>query len=200
MKKVGIMGGTFNPIHNGHLMIAKSAQEQCALDEVIFMPCGVPYMKRGQHVENGKVRAEMTALAIRDIPHFLLSTLEIDQAGNTYTYETMEYLAREHPDTEYYFILGADSLFHITKWVHPERIFAACHILTAVRGSKSKSDVERQIVFLKKRYAADIRLLKTDAIDISSSEIRRKVSAGESVAEYLPKDVMEYMKENGLYL
>lgn len=199
MKKTGIMGGTFNPIHNGHLMLAKEAYRQFNLDEVLFMPCGVPYMKAGQKVESGQIRAEMTALAIQDIPEFTLSTYEIEQKGNTYTYATLDHLKELNPDTEYYFIVGADSLFHMTNWVYPERIFANCCILAAVRDDKTISDMKEQVRLLQKQYHADIRLLQIECIDISSSDIRGKVSRGESIEQEVPESVRTYIERKGLY-
>lgn len=199
MRKTGIMGGTFNPIHNGHLMLAKEAYRQFNLDEVLFMPSGVPYMKAGQKVESGQIRAEMTALAIQDIPEFTLSTFEIEQTGNTYTYATLERLKELNPDTEYYFIVGADSLFHMTSWVYPERIFANCCILAAVRDDKTIADLEEQVRLLQKQYHADIRLLQIACIDISSSDIRRKISAGESIEQEVPESVRIYIERKGLY-
>ena len=199
MKKNGIMGGTFNPIHNGHLALAQSALEQFALDEVLFMPCGVPYMKADQHVEDGQIRAEMTALAIEGRPHFRLSLMELEQEGNTYTYQTLERLKSENPETVYYFIAGADSLFHMTKWAHPERIFADCRVLAAVRDDKTAEDMEAQIRFLEQQYNARIHLLQTEYMDISSSGIRRKVAAGESIADAVPASVRAYIDQTGLY-
>lgn len=199
MKKVGIMGGTFNPIHNGHLMLATNALEQFALEEILFMPCGVPYMKEHQKVQPGKIRAEMTALAIQDNPRFTLSVLELEQKGNTYTYQTLEQLKADEPDTAYYFIVGADSLFHITQWAYPERIFENCCILAAVRDDKTPDDMETQIRFLQQEYNADIRLLQTTYMDISSSDIRRKIAAGESVEKDMPKPVRTYIERKGLY-
>lgn len=199
MKKTGIMGGTFNPIHNGHLSLAQSALEQFALDEVLFMPCGVPYMKADQHVEDGEIRAEMTALAIKDRPHFRLSFIELEQKGNTYTYQTLERLNAENPETAYYFIVGADSLFHMAEWMHPERLFAGCRILAAVRDDKTAADMEAQIRFLEQQYGAKIDLLQTDYMDISSSEIRRKIAAGEPVADAVPEAVRIYIDRKGLY-
>ncbi len=200
MKKVGVMGGTFNPIHKGHLAVAQRAQEQYALDEVIFMPCKTPYMKSGQRIECGSVRAEMTALAIRDIPCFTLSLIEMEQTGNTYTYKTMEFLKKEHPDTDYYFILGADNLFQIEEWVYPERIFACCHILAAVREEKNTPDMEIQADLLKKKYGASIHLIKMERMDISASAIRKKISMGESIAGDVPEAVRNYIEKNRLYL
>lgn len=200
MKKVGIMGGTFNPIHNGHLTLAKKALEQFALDEVVFMPCGVPYMKADkQRIEPGRIRARMTALAIQDTPEFTLSGIEIEKQGNTYTYQTLEQLTKENPNTKYYFILGADSLFHITAWAHPERIFANCCILAAVRDDKTQKDLEAQIRILQETYQADIRILQITCMDISSSDIRRKIAAGESIDEEVPTQVRMYIDRKGLY-
>ena len=199
MKKKGIMGGTFNPIHNGHLMLAEEAFQQFSLDEVLFMPCGMPYMKAGQKIQPARVRAEMTALAIQDKPYFRLSTVEIEQPGNTYTYQTLERLRKENSDTEYFYIVGADSLFHMTNWRCPEHIFSNCRILAAVRDDKTVRDVEEQIHRLGQTYGAVIHLLKKERMDISSSEIRRKTASGESIENDVPEPVRIYIEERGLY-
>ena len=199
MKKTGILGGTFNPIHNGHLMLAEEAFQQFLLDEVLFMPCGKPYMKAGQEVQPAWVRAEMTALAIQDKSYFKLSTMEIEQPGNTYTYQTLEQLKKENPDSEYYYIVGADSLFHMTDWKCPECIFSNCCILAAVREDKTVDEVEARIHRLEQAYGAVIHLLKTERMDISSSEIRRKAASGQSIAYDVPGPVRIYIEEKGLY-
>lgn len=199
MKKTGIMGGTFNPIHNGHLMLAREALRQFQLDEVLFMPCGVPYMKLNQTVESGQTRAEMTALAIQDDPRFFLSTIELEQPGSTYTYQTLERLNSEHPDTEYFFIVGADSLLHMTDWKCPERIFASCCVLAALRGDITGAEMEAQIHMMQRNYGADIRLLRIPYINISSSGIRRRVAAGESIESDVPPSVKTYIEKRGLY-
>ena len=199
LRKVGIMGGTFNPIHNGHLILAQEALKQFSLDEVLFMPCGKPYMKDDRIVESAQIRAEMTELAIQDNPYFTLSVMEIEQAGNTYTYRTLERLRQENPNTEYYYIIGADSLFHMTSWRYPERIFRNCCVLSAIRNDKSASDLEKQIVLLKHEYDADIRLLRTERIDISSSNIRDKLAAGNSIEGDVPESVRVYIEKKGLY-
>ena len=140
MKRTGIMGGTFNPIHNGHLTIAQRAKEQFSLDKVLFMPSGVPYMKNLREVLPASVRCEMTSLAIRNIPYFELSDMEAVTEENTYTCHTLQKLKSLHPDTDYYFILGADSLYAIEEWRHPELIFRACTILAAGRTEKADDD------------------------------------------------------------
>ena len=199
MRKVGIMGGTFNPIHNGHLTLAKEAYKQFSLDEVVFMPCGNAYMKAEQKVESGQTRAKMTALAIQDILHFTLSTIEIERKGNTYTYQTLEHLNRENPDTEYYYIVGADSLFNMTQWAFPERIFSKCIILAAIRDDKTISDMEEEIRILRRKYDANVSLLHMSCMSISSSDIRRKVATGESIKGDVPESVRIYIEKRGLY-
>lgn len=216
MEKIGIMGGTFNPIHNGHLAIAQKAKEQFALDKVLFMPSGVPYMKNLREVLPATVRCEMTALAIRDIPCFELSDLEAVEQSNTYTCRTLEKLKSLHPDTDYHFILGADSLFAIEEWRHPEQIFQNCTILAAVREGTAQTDtsheipasgsvktdtgiLQTQVQYLQKKYQASIEMLQISAIDISSTQIRRMLHRGTSVHGLVPEAVEAYITENHLY-
>lgn len=193
------MGGTFNPIHVGHLIIAEKAREQFDLDEVIFMPSGTPYMKNSQEILPADIRAEMTRLAIEENPFFDLSFIEVEKEGSTYTYETLEYLREKNPGTEYYFILGADSLWAIEDWKEPERIFANCHILAAVRDDKSKEDMEAQIASLKSRFDADILLLQSGYMEISSSMIRNLIKEGHSIRYLVPETVYDYIIKNKLY-
>lgn len=199
MKKVGIMGGTFNPIHMGHLIIAEKAREQFHLDEVIFMPCGTPYMKNSHEVLPGETRAEMAKLAIMENPFFDVSMMEVEKEGNTYTYETLMSLRDKNPGTEYYFILGADSLWTIENWRSPEKIFENCHILAAVRDEKSDEDMEKQMVYLKEKYNAGVSLLHTSHIEISSSMIREAVGEGKSIRYLVPDAVYDYIIKNKLY-
>lgn len=199
LKKTGIMGGTFNPIHMGHLIVAEKAREQFGLDEVLFLPSGVPYMKNCDEVLPGKIRMEMTGLAIQGNPFFTISSMEIERKGRTYTYETLEELRAQNPDTEYYFILGADSLWKIEDWRSPERIFAACHILAAVRDDRSSGDMEKQAAYLKEKFGAGIFLLQTGHIEISSSMIRSLCREGKSIRYLVPDAVYDYIRKNRLY-
>lgn len=193
------MGGTFNPIHIGHLIIAERAREQFDLEEVLFMPCGMPYMKDTSELLPSDIRAEMVSLAIKDNPFFALSTIEIEKKGSTYTYETLEQLRDENTNTEYYFILGADSLWTISDWKEPERIFTNCHVLAAVRDDKSAQDMEKQIKFLKNKFNAQISLLKTGQIEISSSTIRDSIKKETSIRYLVPNTVYDYIIKNELY-
>ncbi len=213
MKRIGIMGGTFNPIHNGHLSIAQSAKDQFALDQVLFMPSGVPYMKNLREVLPASVRYEMTALAIRNIPYFAISDMEAASEGNTYTCDTLQKLKVLHPDTAYYFILGADSLYGIETWRHPELIFQNCTILAAVREERTdikpvphvsgqcllQNQLARQAQYLREKFHASIALLEISGIDISSTRIRALLREGASVHGMVPEAVEAFILENHLY-
>lgn len=197
--KVGIMGGTFNPIHNGHLIIAEQAREYCNLDEILFMPSGNSYMKDHDEIPNGEIRISMAALAIEDNPYFALSTMEVKRKGPTYTCETLEELKNLHPEIQYYFIVGADNLFSIETWWKPEDIFKSCPLIVASRGEKDESVILNKAVELKEKYNAHIILLPERKFDLSSSEIREKIKRGESVRYLLPDKVISFIEKNKLY-
>ncbi len=199
MKKTGIMGGTFNPIHFGHLAIAQKAWEQFTLDKILFLPCGVPYMKDLKEVLPAKIRCEMTRLAIEDIPFFELSMIEAQKETNTYTCETLAALKKADSETEYYFIVGADSLWDIEKWKSPDYILQNCHILAARRDDKSQTDMEQQITYLKGKFGADISLLEVNPMDISSSMIRERVRDNLAIHDLVPETVETYIYSHKLY-
>ena len=199
MKKTGIMGGTFNPIHFGHLAIARKAQEKFALDEVLFIPSGIPYMKDLEEVLPPEIRCEMTRLAIEDTPSFALSLIEVNKDKNTYTCETLKDLRASDPAADYYFILGADSLWAMEDWKNPEEIFQNCHVLAAVRDDKSLTDMKNQITYLKEKFDADILILEIDPMDISSSMIRERVRDKLPIHDLVPQAVETYIYNNKLY-
>ena len=120
MKKVGIIGGTFNPVHLAHLMLAETAYETMELDEVLFIPSGCSYMKDESIIVSAKDRVNMLGLALAENPHFALSMMEIERQGNSYTCETLRELSEKYPDWELYFIMGADNLFDIENWKNPD--------------------------------------------------------------------------------
>lgn len=199
MKRLGIMGGTFNPIHNGHLYLATEAREQYDLQQVLFIPSGTPYMKDQKEIVSGEFRTMMTMLAIQNNPCFSLSTIEIEKKGNTYTYETLEALKDMYPETELCFILGADSLFAIEDWRLPERIFASCKILAAIRDDISIDKIKERTFYLEQKFDADISILKTAIVDISSSMIRKQIKEGISVKGLIPDAVYDYIIKHHLY-
>ena len=198
-KKVGIMGGTFNPIHNGHLLLAESAREAFGLDEILFMPSGNSYMKDAASILDGKTRAHMTELAIEGNPFFRLSRMELERKGPTYTCDTLSQLKRQEGACQYFFIMGADNLFILEKWKDVEYIFQNCVIAVAARGDEPDGEIGRKAELLKKRYQADIRLLSERRIDISSLEIRERLQKVQSVRYLLPDSVLAYIAREGLY-
>ncbi|MGN0377477.1 MAG: nicotinate-nucleotide adenylyltransferase [Suilimivivens sp.] len=197
--RIGIMGGTFNPIHNGHLLLAEQAKEYCQLDEILFMPSGTSYMKEKEEIPDGKTRISMTALAIEDNPCFALSAMEVERQGATYTCETLKELREQHPEVQYYFLLGADNLFSIETWWKPEEIFADCILVVAARGKKSEKEIIAKTEDLKEKYHAQVILLPERKFDISSTEIRERISRGESVRYMVPDKVLAYIEKRQLY-
>lgn len=197
--KIGIMGGTFNPVHTGHLLLAQTAYNEADLDKVMFLPSGISYMKKNTNVLEAAHRLKMVELAIMDNPAFFASDMEIKREGNTYTCDTLLQLKEEHPQNHYYFILGADSLFSIESWKHPQIIFENCTILAAVRNGVSKVHMQEKCKELTARFVADIKLLSFPETDISSTEIRALCAREKNIRYRVPEQVRMYIEENGLY-
>lgn len=198
-KKIGILGGTFNPIHNGHLILAEDAREILGLDEIIFMPSGNSYMKRDSAIPAGEIRAQMTELALEGNPYFSLSMLEVKRQGPTYTRDTLAQLMALHPDARYYFILGADNLLTLETWKDPAFILQNCIIAAAVRGTGTEEKMKKIASHLIYEYHGDIRILPARFMDISSSEIRQRIREHKSVRYLIPEKVLAYIEENKLY-
>ncbi|MGN1146821.1 MAG: nicotinate-nucleotide adenylyltransferase [Lachnospiraceae bacterium] len=197
--KIGIMGGTFNPIHIGHLLLAEAALSQAGLEKVMFLPSGHSYMKQETGVLKADYRIKMVELAISDNPAFFASDMEIKRAGNTYTCDTLLQLKKENPQNTYFFIMGADCLFSIETWKQPQCIFDNCTILAAVRNGISISLMQDKCSYLKEKYRAEVMLLSFPETAISSTDIRELVLAGKSIRYMVPDAVRMYIEENGLY-
>lgn len=197
IKKIGIMGGTFNPIHIGHLALAEYAMEEKGLDEVWFIPAGCPYMKH--NIISGRERFIMTSLAIRDNSRMRCLDIELRRAGQTYSYETMEELAGLYPDCKFYFIVGADCLLQIETWKHPEKLFKYVTLLASVRAGISESRLMIKTDELRDGFGAYVELIHLPEMEISSTDIRRRISEGKSVRYLVPEVCIEYIKEKGFY-
>lgn len=200
-RKVGIMGGTFDPIHVGHLILGENAYQQFGLDCVLFMPSGnPPHKKERTGRASTQERVEMVALAIADNPHFVLSLAETHEEGYTYTKETLARLTHENPDTDYYFIMGADSLFTFESWKEPQGICDLCTILVAVRNDVAVDAMDRQIQRLTEKFHGRILKLDTPNIEISSEELRSHIRQQRSLRYYMPNPVADYIREHGIYI
>lgn len=198
-RKIGIMGGTFNPIHNGHLALAQAAYAYLGLDEVWFMPSGISYLKSEDKIADGKKRLRMTALAVEEIPYFSCSDIEVQRAGNTYTADTLRQLTEQYPSDSFYFIMGADSLFGLPTWKEPETITRLCTLAVVVRDVADVLALQVQKELLEQKYAATVVIVPFKKVTISSSDIRKRIAKKQDVAGLLPKKVLAYIKENGLY-
>lgn len=199
-RRVGIMGGTFDPIHVGHLILGERAYEQFHLENVLFMPSGNPPHKQDRQ---GRAqldeRIEMVRLAIAGNSHFTLSLAEAHEEGYTYTKETLERLCSEHPDTEYYFIMGADSLFNFETWRNPGRIAQLATLVVAARDHVNQTELELTAKRLEDLYGARIRMLSTPNLDVSSQMLRGWIAGGRSARYYLPDAVLHYIHDTKLY-
>lgn len=199
-KKTGILGGTFNPIHNGHIKLAKTAAKEFDLDKVLLMPNNIPAYKSNENIISGSHRAAMVSLAVKDFPNMEMSDIELNRNGITYTADTLTFLTDKYPDTSWYFIMGGDSLMTFDKWHNPEKILALSKIIVTVRDNISKKQIEDKVLALKKIYSnADISIMDFTPLDVSSSQIRYNISHGTDVKGMIPDDVINYISLNRLY-
>lgn len=200
MGKIGIMGGTFDPIHNGHLMLGEQAYKEYGLKEVWYMPSGHPPHKKSRNVTEPAIRLAMTELAVKAYKGFVCSDFEIKRTGYTYTAQTLRLLHEAYPEHSFYFIIGADSLYEIENWYEPDLVLAQAVILTAWREyEEADRSMERQIAYLASKYNADIRTLHCGEMDISSAELRRMIARDQSISDYVPGEVVAYIKAHCLY-
>lgn len=199
-KKIGIMGGTFDPIHLGHLILGEKAYEQLNLDKVLFMPSGnPPHKKEREGRASDEERVEMVRRAISGNSHFSLSLMEMTEEGYTYTYRTLETLKNNNPDTEYYFIIGADSLFNFHTWMKPERICKACVMVVAARNHSPRKELREEMEKYSKSYGGQFLLLETMNVDVSSRELRTWIKEEKSIRYYVPDPVIDFIEEKGIY-
>lgn len=200
MGKIGIMGGTFDPVHNGHLLIGKQALVEYGLDKIWYMPSGQPPHKRNHAITRVEDRCAMLKLAIQQEPGFVFSDFEVSRDGYSYTAQTLKLLRQAYPEHEFYFIVGADSLYEIETWNHPELVVGQIPILAAQREYPSHHlSMEEQIAYLNRTYNGHIEVLHCREVDISSEEIRNRTGKGESLADYVPEQVASYICQHKLY-
>ncbi len=200
-KSIGILGGTFNPIHNQHLLLAKCAYEQLNLGKILLMPSGVSYLKKDIGVLPAEIRYKMCSLVAEEIPYLEVSDIEVKRSGNTYTYETIRELYEKDSSYTYYFIAGADTLFMLDQWKEPAYIFEHCVIAVAARldDKYTEEAIRLKIKEYEGRYNAVIRLVDINVSDLSSSMIRQMVSDGKDISDYVPESVAAYIKQNRIY-
>lgn len=197
--KIGILGGSLDPIHYGHLYMAKKAMEEYRLDTVWLIPTGHSPNKDEEKMTSGKDRAKMCRLAVETEPYLKVNTLEVASPERSYTYRTMQKLSVLYPDDSFFFIMGADSLDYFEHWIHPEIICALADILVVNRNAFAEQDLNRKIRRIKQLFPCEIHIVHCQKNDISSSMIRSRLALGQSVEGLLPDAVIGYIREKGLY-
>lgn len=199
MRKTGILGGSFNPIHNGHIKLGLSAYEEFNLDRVLYIPSGYSYFKSDICMPEGSVRLDMVDIAIDDYKFFESSDIEIKRPGNTYTIDTLIELRDLYPEDEFYFIAGADSLYSMGKWKSFDKLSQLTSFIISVRNGIDSS----QLVKIAKQYHelfnSNIYFIKEKNFEVSSTYIRDKIYETD-LSSYLNKNVIDYIKKHELYI
>jgi nicotinate-nucleotide adenylyltransferase len=196
---IGVLGGTFDPVHSGHLAIAGAAQAQLGLSQVLFLPAGVPWLKGHRDITPGEWRVAMLELAIAPYPSFHVSRVELERPGHSYTADTLEELKREFGgDANLYFIMGVDALSELPLWHQPQRIIELCYLVAARRPGSRPPDIESLEGGLP-GASKRVIILDNEPVDASSSGIRERVAQNRSIEGLVPDAVAGYIEEHGLY-
>ncbi|MBN2058750.1 MAG: nicotinate-nucleotide adenylyltransferase [Candidatus Saganbacteria bacterium] len=200
MKRIGIMGGTFNPIHKGHLALAKAALREYVLDEVIFMPSGTPPHKALGKIIDKEDRFKMVKLAIKGVKQFSVSRLEMDRQGLSYAVDTFNELKKKYGDkAKLFYIMGLDSINEILEWRKPLELFKLCEFIVGTRPGSRIRTFKRLVKFPPLQKEVDkINLMELNE-DISASEIRQRLKSNKKTAALLPKAVADYIRKHKLY-
>ncbi len=200
LSRIGIMGGTFDPIHYGHLVAAEESRSAFCLDKVIFMPAGRPPHKQSRKVSEPEQRYHMTALAVSSNPGFEVSRLEVDKDEITYTYDTVTDLRRIYgEDNKIYFITGADAVLELLTWYRIEELLGICGFIAVTRPGFDKRDLEQKIKEITSKYGGEIICIEVPLLAISSTDIRERCKAGKTIKYLLPEAVEQYILEKEMY-
>jgi len=193
-RRLGVMGGTFDPIHNGHLLTAEEAAVQFDLDEVVFVPTGHPWMKEQKEVSAPEHRYLMSVIATASNPRFSVSRIEVDRAGPTYTVDTLRELKGLDGDkVDLFFVTGADAMLEILQWKDPEEILALAHFIAATRPGYDLTRFEAEAPH------PNVSVMNIPALAISSTDIRKRVGEGRPIRYLVPEGVKSYIEKAGLY-
>ncbi len=198
MNKIGIIGGTFDPIHNAHISLAESAYRELGLSKVMFIPAYIPPHKTEQMITNESHRMKMIELAIQPFAYFELSDIEIELQGSSYTARTLSELHKNTNDT-LVFILGSDSYMYLDQWYHPEIIFEKAEIACGIRTGTDLGAFQKKLKQYENDYNGISHVLKMPLLDISSTMIRDSINHNKDIEQYVPKSVISYINEHKIY-
>ncbi|MBL4885145.1 MAG: nicotinate-nucleotide adenylyltransferase [Planctomycetaceae bacterium] len=197
--KLGIFGGTFDPVHIGHLILAEAVREACVLDEVRFLPAYSPPHKQSREISPGKQRVDMLEFATAGFPEFVVDQRELKRQGTSYTVDTLAELKQEFPDAELHFLMGADSLIDLPTWREPQRIAELAKIIAVNRNNSSREDLEQVVKQLPVAVQAAITIVDIPEIAVSASDLRSRISENRSIRFLTPRPVERYIQEQSLY-
>lgn len=197
--KIGIMGGTFDPIHMGHLIIGEAARESLSLDKVIFIPTGINPFKKNKNTSSPTQRIDMLNLAIESNPYFTISTIEVEREGITYTIDTIRSLKDEYREDELYFIIGSDIVFQIEKWKEFQEVFNLCKFALFNRPGKDEEEIDEKVKDLNLKYNISFERISSPLVDISSTDIRNRAKNKQSIKYLVPEKVEDYIIKHKLY-
>ncbi len=199
MKKIGVLGGTFDPFHYGHLSIAKSALKEFHLDKIVLLPSNVQPFKIGRKMASPEDRVNMAKIISEEHPDFELLTQEAFSGEISYTYKTMHNMKEQLPDCTFYFILGTDSFLSIESWYESEKLIRENSFIIGERPGYKEEETYRLVNRLRGKYNASIGILNNEILEISSTEIKEKIKRGISISEMVPQSIERYILEHGLY-
>ena len=200
MRKLGILGGSFDPVHNGHIGLAVDARNQLGLDEVLLIPAKLQPFKLDKNMVSGEQRLEMIKLAVADKPGLTPCDYELQQEQISYTYKTLMAISEmEGPDTEVYFLTGTDSLLQIDRWKNADEMLRTYNFVVGSRPGYKDDELRERIEFLKKEYNTNVIKVDNNQLNISSTDIRHKLESGEGLSGLVPEVVERYIIEHGLY-
>lgn len=198
--KIGILGGSFDPIHYGHLYMAEQSYKEYNLDEIWLIPAGHSPNKNEDHMTSQKHRYKMCKLAAEDYPYINVSDYEINQMSTTYTYLTLQAMVRQFPQHDFYFIMGGDSLDYFEDWAHPEIISSLCTILAVVREGFDHQAMQHKKHYLESMFPCNIEFVHCSQMDISSTQIRQNFYHDANIQKYIPAKVVDYIIQHKLYV
>lgn len=198
-KRIGLMGGTFDPIHHGHLVAAEVARFEFGLEKVIFIPAGIPPHKTRKDISLPGHRLEMASRAVASNPFFTVSNLEIKRAGVSYAIDTVQEMCRLFPDNDLYFITGADAVLEILTWRNVIGLLELCSFIAATRPGFKLESLNKSLSYYSHHQLSKIKTLEVPALAISSTDIRARVQEGRPIKYLLPEKVEEYIYLNRLY-
>lgn len=199
MSEIGILGGTFDPFHYGHLSIAEAAIDEFNLSEVILLPTKVQPFKIGREMAAEEDRVQMVSLIAEEKPRFRISTIEAYSQEVSYTYKTLTLLQKDHPEDKLYFILGTDSFLTLEKWYKGRDLLRQFSFIIGMRPGYKVTETVEMAQKLQEKYGTDIRLLHNEIVEVSSTEIKHKIRSGESIRDLVPLQIERYIDEHGLY-